>query len=84
MLHHVFSLDQMHIFHSGAFSTPAHFQLHQLLRPVAAQGKIWHWGRAFGGARLPPGLEGASESCLSPSSSPNSCTPTPAFLGTIT
>ena len=28
MLHHVFNLDQMHILHGGAFSTPARFQLH--------------------------------------------------------
>lgn len=30
MLHHVFNLDQMHILRGGAFSTPAHFQLHPI------------------------------------------------------
>lgn len=30
MLQHVFNFDQMHILRGGAFSTPAHFQLHRI------------------------------------------------------
>lgn len=84
MLHHVFNLDQMHILHGGAFSTPAHIQLYRLLRTVADQVSGWHWGQALGepasclgwklllkGSSLPPLL-------ATPAS------PIPALLSAIT
>lgn len=49
MLQHVFNLDQMHILHGRASSSPAHFQLSGLLGTGADQGSGWSWGQALGG-----------------------------------